>query len=168
MSSIQPFKELCRTANHELNKIQQLKKAGLSSSTPHNLHIVRVLNRPMPIGCAVLTQNSSAMQSTSAPGVKHTPAPPDRLQSVEAEITSVYHSGDTHNRNPIMYMICAMLDNNKDMNPDDSIIVKTKLKIASPEEYSGSSDLKVYEMFVVGILCWLKKNSLLGTKHATF
>ena len=28
------------------------------------------------------------------------------------------------------------LDNNKDMNPDNSIIVKMKLNIASPEDYS--------------------------------
>ena len=61
-----------------------------------------------------------------------------------------------------------MLDNNKDMNPDNSIIVKTKLNITPPEEYSGSSDLKVYETFVAGTLCWLKMNDLLGTKHATF
>ena len=44
-----------QTANHELNKIQQLEKAGLSSSTPDNPHIVRVLNRLMPIGCATQT-----------------------------------------------------------------------------------------------------------------
>ena len=67
-----------------------------------------------------------------------------------------------------MCMIPAALDNNKDMNPDDSIIVKMKLNIASPEEYSGSSDLKVYETFVAGILCWLKMNGPLCTKHATF
>ena len=84
---------------------------------------------------------------------KNTPALPDRLQSVEVEIASVYCLGDTHNRDPITCMIHATLNNNKDMNPDDSIIVKMKLNIASPKEYSGSSDLKVYKMFVTGILC---------------
>ena len=54
------------------------------------------------------------------------------------------------------------------MNPDDSIVVKMKLNIASPEEYSGSSDLEVYETFVAGILRWLKMNGLLDTKHAAF
>ena len=49
-------------------------------------------------------------------------------------------------------MICVTLDNNKDMNPDDSIVVKTKLNITSPEEYSSSSDLEVYKTFVAGIL----------------
>ena len=71
------------------DKIQQLEKAGLSSSTPHNPHIVKVLNRLVPIGQVTQTQNSSAVQSTSAPGVKSTPAPPDRFWSVEAEIASV-------------------------------------------------------------------------------
>ena len=49
-------------------------------------------------------------------------------------------------------MICAMLDDNKDMNLDDSIILKMKLNIVSPEEYSDSSDLKVYKTFIAGIL----------------
>ena len=77
-------------ANHELNKIQQLERAGLSSSTPNDPHIVRVLNRPVPIGWTTQTQNSSSVQLASAPEVKCTSAPLDRLWSVEAEIASVY------------------------------------------------------------------------------
>ena len=50
-----------QTANHELNKSQQLEKAGLSSSTPHNAHIAKVRNRQVPIGRATQTQNSSAV-----------------------------------------------------------------------------------------------------------
>ena len=34
-----------------------------------------------------------------------------------------------------------------------------------PEEYLGSSDLKVYETFVTGILQWLKLHGLLGVKY---
>ena len=49
-------------------------------------------------------------------------------------------------------MIRATLHDNKDMNPEDSIVVKMKLNITSPEEYSGSSNLEVYETFVTGIL----------------
>ena len=130
---IQSAIQRARTANHELNKIQWLEKARFSSSMPHDSHIVRVLKKPVPMGLATQTQNSSAVQSTSAPGVKSTPAPPDRLQSVEAEIASVYCSGDTYNRDPITHMICAVLNNNKDMNPDDSNVFKTKLNITSPE-----------------------------------
>ena len=137
---IQSAVQRARMANHKLNKIQWLEKAGLLTSTLHDPHITKVLNRWMPTGHATATQNSSALQSTSTPGVKGTSAPPDRLQSVEAEITSVYHSGDS-NGDPIMSMICAALNNNKDMNLEDSIIVKMKLNISSPEEYSGSSDL---------------------------
>ena len=114
------------------------------------------------------TQNSSAVQSTSVPGAKSTPAPLDRLQLVEAEITSVYCSEDPHNEDPIMRMIYTALNDNKDMNPEDSIVVKMKLNILSPKEYLRSSDLEVYKTFVTGILRWLKMNGLLGTKHATF
>ena len=128
---------------------------------------MKVLDKPVPTGPVTQTQNSSSLL-TSTPGVKFTPALLDRLRSVEVELASVYCIGDTHNRDPITCMIHAVLDNNKDMNPDDSIIVKTKLNIASPEEYSGSSDLEVYETFVTGILQWLKMNGLLSTKYAAF
>ena len=40
-----------------------------------------------------------------------------------------------------------------------------RLNISPPEEYSGSSDLKVYEMFVTGILQWLRLHSLLGVNY---
>ena len=129
---------------------------------------MRLLNRPVPTVPATQTQNSSTIQLSSVPGVKTTPAPLNKLWLVEAEIASVYHTGDTLNRDPITCMIHAVPDDNKDMNPDNSIVVKTELNIASPEEYSGSSDLKVYKMFVTGVLHWLKMNGLLGTKHATF
>ena len=46
-------------------------------------------------------------------------------------------------------------------DPDDSIIAQTRLNISPPKEYSGSSDLEVYETFVAGILRWLKLHGLL-------
>ena len=54
------------------------------------------------------------------------------------------------------------------MIPEDSIVMKTKLNILSPEEYSGSPDLEVYETFVAGILQWLRLNGLLGEDNANF
>ena len=67
-----------------------------------------------------------------------------------------------------MHMIHAALNDNKFMSPDNSIVIKAKLNIASPEEYLGSSDLKVYETFITGTLAWLKMNGFLGTEHASF
>ena len=58
---IQSAVQITRMVNHELNKIQQLEKAGLSSSTPNNPHIVMVLKRPVPIGQATQTQHSSSV-----------------------------------------------------------------------------------------------------------
>ena len=40
-----------------------------------------------------------------------------------------------------------------------------RLNISPPEEYSGSSDLKVYEMFRAGILQWLRLHGLLGVNY---
>ena len=160
---IQSAVQRARTANHELNKIQQLEKAGLVS-TPDDPHIAKVLNKPVPTAPVTQTQYSSILSA----GVKTIPAPPDRLWSVEAELASVFHIGDNNNDDPITCMIRAVLDNNKYMKPEDSIVIKMNLNITSPEEYSGSSDLEVYETFVTGVLQWLKMNSLLDTKHAAF
>ena len=65
-------------------------------------------------------------------------------------------------------MVNMMLAENQDMIPDDSIIIKMKLSIPSPEEYLGNPDLKVYETFVTGILRWLRLNGLLGEDNAAF
>ena len=60
----------------------------------------------------------------------------ERYQSPEAETASVYPT----------------LEESREDNPNDSIIAQTRLNISPPEEYSGSSDLEVYETFIVGIL----------------
>ena len=70
----------------------------------------------------------------------------------EAETASVYPMGDHEYHDPIMHMVHSALSESRDENPEDSIIARTRLNISPPEEYSGSSDLKVYKMFVAGIL----------------
>ena len=65
-------------------------------------------------------------------------------------------------------MVNTMLAENQDMIPEDSIVVKTKLSIPSPKEYSGSPDLEVYETFIAGILRWLRLNGLLGEDNTDF
>ena len=62
----------------------------------------------------------------------------------------------------------TMLTDYRDMLPKDSIVIKTKLSIPSPEEYSGSPDLEIFETFIAGILRWLKLNDLLGEDNADF
>ena len=64
-----------------------------------------------------------------------------------------------------MRMVCSALEESQEDDPDDSIITQTRLNISPPEEYSGSSDLEVYEMFIAGILQWLRLHGLLGVKY---
>ena len=64
-----------------------------------------------------------------------------------------------------MGMLRSTLEESWEDDPNDSIITQTRLNISPPEEYSGSSDLKVYETFVTGILQWLKLHGLLGVKY---
>ena len=49
-------------------------------------------------------------------------------------------------------MVCSTLEESQEDDPNDSIIMQMRLNISPPEEYSGSSDLKVYETFITGIL----------------
>ena len=89
----------------------------------------------------------------------------ERYQSLEAETASVYPLRDHDYHDPIMCMLCSALEESREDDPDDSIIARMRLNISPPEEYSGSSDLEVYETFVTGILQWLKLHGLLGAKY---
>ena len=89
----------------------------------------------------------------------------ERYRSPEAETASVYPLKDHDYHDPIMRMLCSALEESWEDDPNDSIVAQMRLNISPPEEYSGSSDLKVYETFVTGILRWLKLHGLLGVKY---
>ena len=89
----------------------------------------------------------------------------ERYRSPEAETASVYPTRDHDYHDLIMCMLRSALEESQEDNPDDSIAMRMRLNISSPEEYSGSSDLEVYETFVAGILRWLKLHGLLGVKY---
>ena len=76
----------------------------------------------------------------------------ERSRSPEAETASVYPLRDHDYHDPIMCMLCSTLEESQEDDPDDSIVARMRLNISPPEEYSGSSDLEVYETFVAGIL----------------
>ena len=88
-----------------------------------------------------------------------------RYQLPEAETDLVYPTRDHDYHDLIMCMVCSTLEESREDDPDDSIIKWTRLNISPPEEYSGSSDLEVYEMFIAGILRWLRLHGLLGVKY---
>ena len=62
-------------------------------------------------------------------------------------------------------MVCSTLEESWEDNPNNSIIVQMRLNVSPPEEYSGSSDVEVYETFITGILQWLRLHGLLGVKY---
>ena len=64
-----------------------------------------------------------------------------------------------------MRMVRSTLEESQEDNPNDSVVAQMRLNISPPEEYSGSSDLEVYEMFIAGILQWLRVHGLLGVKY---
>ena len=89
----------------------------------------------------------------------------ERYRSPEAETASVYPLKDHDYHDQIMRMLHSALEESQEDDPDDSIIAQMRLNISPPEEYSGSSDLEVYETFVARILRWLKLHGLLGVKY---
>ena len=94
--------------------------------------------------------------------------PPDKLRRAYTDASSVASSTSHWVNDPIHLMVNTMLTEHRDMLPEESIVVKMKLSIPSPEEYSGSPDLEVLVTFIAGILRWLKLNGLLGEDNADF
>ena len=64
--------------------------------------------------------------------------------------------------NGIAHMICAVLAEGQHTDPDKSVLTRAGIKLDHPETYAGSSDLEEFEVFIAGILRWLKMNCLLG------
>ena len=94
--------------------------------------------------------------------------PPDKLRQVHTNTSSVASSNGHWSNDPIHRMVNTMLTDHRDKLPEDSIVIKMKLSIPSPKEYSGSPDLEVFETFIARILRWLKLNGLLGEDNANF
>ena len=59
-------------------------------------------------------------------------------------------------------MICTALAEGQHTDPDKSVLTRAGVKLDHPETYVGGSDLVEFEVFVAGILRWLKMNCLLG------
>ena len=59
-------------------------------------------------------------------------------------------------------MIHAMLAEGQHTDLDKSVLIRAGIKLDHLETYMGGSDLKEFEVFIAGILRWLKMNCLLG------
>ena len=62
----------------------------------------------------------------------------------------------------IARMIRAALAEGQHTAPDESVLTRAGIKLDHPETYAGGSDLEEFEVFIAGILRWLKMNCLLG------
>ena len=64
--------------------------------------------------------------------------------------------------NGIACMIHAALAKGQHTDPDKSVLTQASVKLDHPETYMGGADLEEFEVFIAGILSWLKMNCLLG------
>ena len=149
------------SARRPLESIRRVEEAGLSRNSPNYLGTPRVADRHRHArNDTWVLYHEGIIQLVQAivPDTK-------RYWLLEAETALVYPIGDHEYHDPIMCMVHSALEESQEDNPDNSVIAWTRLNISPPEEYSGSSDLEVYEMFVAGILWWLRLHSLLGVKY---
>jgi hypothetical protein len=63
-------------------------------------------------------------------------------------------------------MVCVVLHENRDKDPEQSLMYKAGIKLPHPEPYGGSADLKKFKVLIAGILRWLSMNNMLGEKAA--
>ena len=73
-----------------------------------------------------------------------------------------YVDGPSEQYDGIARMIRATLAEGQYTDPDKSVLIRAGVKLVHPETYAGGSDLEEFEVFVAGILRWLKMNCLLG------
>ena len=73
-----------------------------------------------------------------------------------------YVDAPSEQYNGIACMIHAMLAEGKHIDPDNSVLIRARIKWDHLETYMDGSDLKEFKVFIAGILRWLKMNCLLG------
>jgi hypothetical protein len=66
----------------------------------------------------------------------------------------------------ITNMVHATLHENRGKDPEMSLLAKAAIKQPHPDPYRGSADLKIFEVFMAGILQWLSMNNMLGERAA--
>ena len=135
-----------------LETIQRVDKAGLSRNSPKHPRMPRATERHKYFAKddTRVTYGESQEQMTQL--VQAIVPDTERYWLPEAETALVYPTRDHDYHDPIMHMVCSALEESQEDNPDDSIITWMRLNISPPDEYSGSTDLEVYETFITGIL----------------
>ena len=94
------------------------------------------MNRRNPITNSESEQEEQILAHNS--DARRMKKPPDKLWQTYTDASSVVSSTSHWVNDPIHGMVNTMLTEHRDMLPEDSIVVKMKLSIPSPEEYSGS------------------------------
>ena len=74
----------------------------------------------------------------------------------------------TSTSDSVTRMVRVALEENRDADPEKSALARVGIKIPHPGTYSGSADLEELEIFVAGILRWLKMNQYLGSTNMEF
>ena len=140
------------SARRTLENIRRVDKAGLSRNSFKYPRTPRATERHKYYAKDDMRGTYGESQEQITQPVQAVVPDTERYQSPEAETALVYPTGDHDYHDPIMHMVHSTLEESWEDNPNNSIAAWTRLNISPPEEYSGSLDLEVYEMFIAGIL----------------
>ena len=149
---IDQAKRQAGSARRTLESIQRVDEAGLSRNSPKHPRRPRATGRNKYYAKDDTRVMYGESQERMTQPVQAIVPDIKKYQSPEAETASVYPSRDHDYHDPIMRMLSSALEESREDDPNDSIVARMRLNISPAEEYSGSSDLKVYETFVAGIL----------------
>jgi hypothetical protein len=68
----------------------------------------------------------------------------------------------------ITSMVHVMLYENRDKDPEKSLLYKAGIRLPHPEPYGDSADLEKFEVFIAGILRWLSMNNMLARRQPSY
>jgi hypothetical protein len=126
-----------RQSRNTLSSYQRMRVAGLSGDTRHKQR--DTLGVPQE---SVPFQREQSMPLTFGQGILD-----------QSELIDPFDS--------ITGMVRVAIEASKGTDPEKSVLAKAGVKVVHPDSYCGGSDLKEFEIFVAGVLRWLRVNSLL-------
>ena len=158
--------EVYQQHRRALDGYQRISSAGLTADT-HHIPLTGIRGTSevpevrLPPQCETRGTSKVPQQHNSLMRELSIPLP--IIGQGHMEVTSSTSSSDSITR-----MVQVALEENRDADPEKSVLAQAGIKIPHPGTYSGSADLEELEIFIAGILQWLKMNQYLGSTNMEF
>jgi hypothetical protein len=158
------LKKMTNQAEHELSQLykEQWLQEELNVAVERNRQSCNALSSYQRVRVAGLSGDTRHEQRGTL-GAPQESAPFWREQSVPLTegqgILDQSEMRDPFDR--VTHMVQVAIESSKDTDAEKSVLAKAGIKVAHPDSYSGGADLEEFEIFIAGVLQWLRMNSLL-------